>query len=169
MAGTRARDLLVVPVSAKGGDGYVANALVGVDSPAVEVFDEWASDEEPAWAKGVKEPPARKPKEAKALAASVEEEWADATAEAGKPLFEPRGISAEAHARVEAQAEDVAGARWKDRESRFGNVFGETVHLAIGVALREPGLLRAKQWLASRRRPGSTSTSPRLPRTWGAH
>ena len=138
VAGTRARDLLVLPVSAAGGDGYIANALVGVDSPAVEVFDEWASDEAPAWAKGVKEPPARKPKEAKALAASVEKEWAAATAEAGKPRFEPRGISAEAHARVEAQAEDEAGARWKDRESRFGNVFGETVHLAIGVALREP-------------------------------
>ena len=167
VAGTRARDLLVLPVSAAGGDGYIANALVGVDSPAVEVFDEWAADEAPAWAKGVKEPPARKPKEAKALAASVEKEWTAATTEAGKPRFEPRGISAEAHARVEAQAEDEAGARWKDRESRFGNVFGETVHLAIGVALREPRVARgAKRWLASRRRPGSTSTSPRPPRTW---
>ena len=152
VAGTRARDLLVVPVSAAGGDGYIANALVGVGSPAVEVFDEWASDEAPAWAKGVKEPPARKPKEAKALAASVEKEWADATLEAGKPRFEPRGISAEAHARVEAQAEDEAGARWKDRESRFGNVFGETVHLAIGVALRAPGARGATRSHASRRR-----------------
>jgi ATP-dependent helicase/nuclease subunit A len=114
-----------------------------VDSPALDVFDEWLPDEVPAWAKGVKEPPARKPKEAKALAVSVEKEWAAATTEAGKPRFEPRGISAEAHARVEAQAEDEAGARWKERESRFGNVFGETVHLAIGVALREPGLLAA--------------------------
>ena len=92
VAGTRARDLLVLPVSAAGGDGYITNALVGVDSPAIEVFDEWASDEAPAWAKGVKEPPARKPKEAKALAALVEKEWISATTEAGKPRFEPRGI-----------------------------------------------------------------------------
>ncbi len=70
----------------------------------------------------------------------VEKEWTAATAEAGKPRFEPRGISAEAHARVEARAEDEAGARRKDRESRFGNVFGHTVHLAIGAALRQPGL-----------------------------
>lgn len=140
VAGTRARDLLVLPVSAGGGEGKITNALVGVESPALEIYQEWTPDETPTWAKGVKAPPARKPKEIKTLAASVEREWGAASAEAGKPLFEPRGVSAEAHARVEAQAEDEAGARWKDRESRFGNVFGETVHLAIGVALREPAV-----------------------------
>jgi ATP-dependent helicase/nuclease subunit A len=138
VAGTRARDLLVLPVSAAGGE--VTAALRGIDSPALDVLDEWNGDEVPAWAKAVKAPGARKPKDAKALATSVEKAWGAATAEAGQPHLEPRGISTEAHARVEALLEDEAGARWKERESRFGNVFGHTVHLAIGMALREPGL-----------------------------
>ncbi len=140
VAGTRARDLLVLPVSGAGGPGFIANALVGVQSPTLDVWDEWTDEEAPGWARGLTEPPASKPREAKALAASVEKEWSAATAEAGKARFEPRGISAEAHARIESQAEDEAGTRWKERESRFGNVFGETVHLAIGVALREPAV-----------------------------
>ena len=144
VAGTRARDLLVLPVSASGSPANVTNALVGVSSPALDVYDLWTEEEVPAWAKGVKPPPARKPKEAKALAAAVEKEWSEASAVAGKSLFTPRGVSAEAHARVEAQAEGEAGARWKDRESRFGNVFGETVHLAIGVALRNPEMEAAE-------------------------
>ena len=143
VAATRAKELLVLPVAVGAKGTFVTPALVGKDSPAIEPYEEWTPVKVPAWAKGVKPPPARKPKEAKALVAAVEKDWAEASAAAGKPLFAPRGISAQAHARVEAQAEDEAGARWKDRESRFGNVFGETVHLAIGVALREPGLLAA--------------------------
>ena len=138
VAGTRARDLLVLPTAGGGGPDCITNALVGVESKALVLQEEWTPDEVPAWAKGVKEPPVRKPKEAEALAARVEKEWSTATADAGRPRFQPRGISAEAHARIEA--EDEAGARWKNRESRFGNVFGETVHVAIGFALREPGL-----------------------------
>ncbi|MGA8890176.1 MAG: UvrD-helicase domain-containing protein [Anaeromyxobacteraceae bacterium] len=141
VAGTRARDLLVLPTAGGGGPGCVTNALVGVESPALVVHGEWQPDAVPAWARGVKEPPVRRPKEAKALVAKVEKAWTAATVEAGKTRFEPRGISAEAHARLDA--EDEAGERWKARDSRFGNVFGETVHLAIGLSLREPELAAA--------------------------
>lgn len=139
VAGTRARDLLVLPAPAGGGDGFVTHALIGVSSPALDVHDEWMEGEPPAWANGIGEPAPRQPREAAALAASVAAGWAAAAAESGRPRFEPRGISTEAHARVEARFEDEAGARWTERQSRFGNVFGHTVHLAIGAALREPG------------------------------
>ena len=58
------------------------------------------------------------------------------------PRFLPRGVSTEAHERTdrESEGEGEAGARWKLRESRFGRVFGDTVHRAIGLSLREPGL-----------------------------
>jgi hypothetical protein len=87
-------------------------------------------------------PPARVPKEAAALARRVEKDWSAATAEAGMLRFLPKGVSTEAHERVdrESESEGEAGERWKLRESRFGRVFGETVHRAIGISLREPGL-----------------------------
>ena len=138
VAGTRARDLIVLPVAGGGGADRVTSALVGVGSPALEVYAEWTPDGVPAWARGVKEPPVRKPKEAKALAVAVEKAWGAATAEAGKARFEPRGISTEAHRKVEREAEGEAGELWKDWESRFGNVFGATVHAAIGISLRDP-------------------------------
>jgi ATP-dependent helicase/nuclease subunit A len=139
VAGTRARDLLVLPLSAKEGD-FVVRALAGTESPALDVHDEWVPGKPPAWARRVKAPAPRKPREARALARVAEEAWSAAVAAAARPLFEPRGVSTEAHARVEARREDEAGARWTERESRYGNVFGHTVHLAIGAALREPGL-----------------------------
>jgi ATP-dependent helicase/nuclease subunit A len=143
VAGTRARDLLVVPLSGKDGEEIIARALVGTSSPALDVHDEWVGERVPAWARRVKVPAAPRPREARALAASVAAAWDASAAEAGLARFEPRGVSTEAHARVEAQAEDEAGARWTDRESRYGSVFGHTVHLAIGAALREPGLSAA--------------------------
>ena len=96
----------------------------------------------PAWAKGVEAPPARVPKEAAALARRVEKDWTAATADAGTLRFLPKGVSTEAHERVdrESEGEGEAGERWKPRESRFGRVFGDTVHRAIGISLREPGL-----------------------------
>jgi ATP-dependent helicase/nuclease subunit A len=143
VAGTRARDLLVLPVATggKGGSGdRVTNALAGEASPALEVLPEWTGDRAPAWARGVAPPAPRKPTEAAALAASVEAAWRAASAESGRARLEPRAVSARAHARVEAEGEGEAGGRGKERESRHGRTFGDTVHLAVGAALREPGL-----------------------------
>jgi ATP-dependent helicase/nuclease subunit A len=140
VAATRAKDLLVLPVAVGAKGTFVTPALVGQDSPAVEPHEEWTPEKVPAWAKGVRPPPARKPREAKALAASVEKEWSAAIADAGKSRFAPRGISTEAHRLAENETEGEAGKLWKERESRFGRVFGDTVHTAIGISLREPGL-----------------------------
>jgi ATP-dependent helicase/nuclease subunit A len=83
------------------------------------------------------------------LAAEVERAWSRAAAEAGRPRFVPRGVAAEAHRAVdegvtaeegEEAAEGKAGGRWKPREGRFGRLFGDAVHAAIGHALRDPDL-----------------------------
>jgi len=142
VAATRARELLVVPVAGGGQATRVTTALVGQSSPALDVHEEWSDGKVPSWAKGVKAPTARMPRDAAALAKRVEKDWAAATTEAGMPRFLPKGVSTEAHERVdrESEGEGEAGERWKLRESRFGRVFGDTVHRAIGLSLREPGL-----------------------------
>jgi ATP-dependent helicase/nuclease subunit A len=143
VAATRARDLLVLPRAGSPDPRYVTDALVGdAPSAAVRVYEPWTDDSRPAWAGGV-EPPVRPPPRAAAgLAAEVEEAWSRAAEEAGRPRLVPRGVAAEAHrvVRDEAAAEGEAGARLKEREGRFGRLFGETVHAAIGHALREPAL-----------------------------
>lgn len=130
VAATRAKELLVVPVAGGGSATRVTTALVGQSSPALDVQEEWTDDKIPAWAKGVKAPPVRVPKEAAAMA------------EAGMLRFPPKGVSTEAHERIDRESEGAgeAGERRKLRESRFGPVFGDTVHRAIGISLREPGL-----------------------------
>jgi len=142
VAATRAKELLVVPVAGGGSATRVTTALVGQSSPALDVQEEWTDDEIPAWAKGVKAPPVRVPKEAAALAKRVEKDWTAAMAEAGMLRFSPKGVSTEAHERIDRESEGAgeAGERRKLRESRFGPVFGDTVHRAIGISLREPGL-----------------------------
>jgi len=142
VAATRAKELLVVPVAGGGHPTRVTTALVGQSSLALDLYEPWTDEEVPAWAKGVKAPAARKPKESAALAKRVEKDWTAATAEAGRLRFLPKGVSTEAHERVdrESEGEGEAGERWKLRESRFGRVFGDTVHRAIGLSLREPGL-----------------------------
>jgi ATP-dependent helicase/nuclease subunit A len=169
VAATRARDLLVLPRAGEFASGYVADALAGEEaSAAVRVWEPWTDESRPAWAEGI-EPPARPPPAAAAgLAAEVEESWLRAAAEAGRPRWAPRGVAAEAHRAVregeeparaeratapggggaaeegvgegEEAEEGTAGARRKTREGRFGRIFGDTVHSAIGHALREPSL-----------------------------
>jgi len=138
VAATRARDLLVLPVT---GRSQVTRALAGDEkAPAVAVHEAWTDEARPEWAKEVRPPAERRARVAEALAARVEAAWSAAAEESGRPRFAPRGVSTEAHRVVESEAEGEAGARWKEREGRFGRLFGDTVHLAIGIALREPAL-----------------------------
>jgi len=140
VAATRARDILVLPVALGGNGRFVTNGLQGAGSPAVAVQAAWTDEERPAWAKEVGLPPERKTRVNAALATEAESAWHAASAEAAKPRFAPRGVAAAALGAVEREAEGEAGARGKAREGRFGPVFGETVHLAIGVSLREPAI-----------------------------
>jgi len=139
VAATRARDLLVLPVarSAKGA-GYVTGQLAA-DAPSrlVEPLEPYALDAEPAWARGVAPPARPEPGDASGLAERALARWRAALDEVGRPRCAPSSVTAEAHAR--AEAEEDAGAR-TPRPSRFGRVFGDTVHRAIGLSLAEAAL-----------------------------
>jgi len=143
VAATRARDVLVLPIALGAKGDFVTPALRGVESPALAVADVWTDEARPAWAADVKAPEERAPNVNAELAAKVEAAWSGAAAAASAPLLVPKGVAAEAHEVVERRAEGEAGARWKERKGRFGAEFGETVHLAIGNALREPVLTPA--------------------------
>jgi ATP-dependent helicase/nuclease subunit A len=143
VAATRARDLLVLPRAGEPDEDYVTDALVGeAPSAAVRVYEPWTVEARPDWAEGVEPPERPIPPVAEALAAEVAEAWSRAAAEAGRPRWVPRGVAAEAHRAVREEIEDEgeAGSRAKPREGRFGRLFGDTVHAAIGLALREPAL-----------------------------
>jgi ATP-dependent helicase/nuclease subunit A len=140
VAATRARDLLVLPVAGALDEAFVADALVGdPKSPAVYLEDAWGPGVVPAWAKDVVPPRARAPRTVKKLEVELKAAWDRAAAEAARPRSSPVGVSTEAH-KVAEEASDEAGASWKNRPSRFGPVFGDTVHRAIGLALAEPAL-----------------------------
>jgi len=142
VAATRARDLLVLPVAQGGKAGSVTAALLGGEaSPAVRVEEAWTDEGPPAWARRVGPAPGRAARVDEELPGQVEAAWSAACAEAGRPRFAPRGVAALAHQAVEREVEGEAGGRSEAREGRFGLAFGETVHLAIGAALREPSLV----------------------------
>jgi ATP-dependent helicase/nuclease subunit A len=143
VAATRARDLLVLPIALGAKGSFVTPVLRGLESPALAVEEAWTDEARPAWAAAAEPLPERTPKVNAALAAKVEAEWSTAAMAASAPRLVPKGVAAEAHELVERQAEGEAGARWKERKGRFGAEFGETVHLAIGKALRDPALAAA--------------------------
>lgn len=157
VAATRARDLLLLPVA---GDppkaSWIPGALAGPKAledgadPALRPlapFVEGAAP--PPWAEPP-DAPARPPgADVEAIAAEAASRWREAVLEAGRPRSAPVAASAIAHGATERRDPPAPEAplpgegetvRPPRRESRHGPVFGETVHLAIGHALREPGL-----------------------------
>ena len=147
VAATRARDLLVLPVAEAPRPGWITGRLAaGSPAALVEPLEPYALGAEPAWAKEIA-PPAPRPRgDASALEAQVDAAWRAAVGEAALPRFAPTAVTAEAHAAhpgddVERPGE--AGAPRPPRKGRFGRVFGDTVHLAVGLALRHPALAPA--------------------------
>lgn len=144
VAATRARDLLVLPVAGGATPDWVTGRLVaGAPAELMETLEPWVAGAEPAWATEVPAPEARPRGDAAALEAETSATWQAAAAEAARPRFVPSAVSAEAHAAIEPpDRPGEAGAR-PERRSRYGPVFGETVHLAIGFALRDRSLAPA--------------------------
>jgi ATP-dependent helicase/nuclease subunit A len=145
VAGTRARDLLVLPVAAGLEEGSITRALLGPqDGPAVELLEASVDPRMAPWAAEVEPPAPRRPRNAPALAGRTATAWREAASASGRRLHVPTGVSTEAHRIVEAEREGDAGRWTKAREGRFGRLFGDTVHEAIGVALRAPALAAAE-------------------------
>src|SRR4029453_8880799 len=63
----------------------------------------------------------------------IHDTWQSAVAEAAQTRFRPVSVTGESLAAL-GDEEDGAGA-YKRRKGRFGPVFGETVHRAIGLVL----------------------------------
>ncbi len=136
VAATRARDLLVVPCagSVAAGRMICGDLLDGADRALVRSLDLYRPGSGAPWLTTPAPRPARA--EAAALEHAGGERWAGACAEAARPRFAPAAVSDTAHRLLERDsAEPVAR---KARPGRFGDVFGSTVHLAIGAVLREP-------------------------------
>ncbi|HZZ83942.1 MAG TPA: UvrD-helicase domain-containing protein [Anaeromyxobacteraceae bacterium] len=144
VAATRARDRLVLPVPLPGKQSRITACLAA--GAGAQALEELGVEGAPGWAAAAVPPEPRRPRAAAKLAAEVEGAWDEAARAAGKAHLSPAGVSSEAHAAAEPapqasddDARDFAPPR-KYRPGRFGNLFGDTVHRAIGVALREPAL-----------------------------
>jgi ATP-dependent helicase/nuclease subunit A len=142
VAATRARDLLVVPKAGDvpAGKFVCGDLLDGAPPELVHVVERYVDGgEPPAWARRQEgglaggTPPA----DGARVEREVGEWWKGVAAEAARPRFRPASVSGEARAEARDETEEAtaAGPR-KSREGRFGDLFGTTVHHAIGLVLR---------------------------------
>ena len=143
VAATRARDLLIIPKAGTLVPGtYVCSALLA-QAPAhlVHELEPYVQGTEPAWAKTKTSPHASKPADNEALERDVTTWWTATFESASQPRFRPASVSGEAHlAPTEELEEALDPQSRKPHPGRFGNVFGTTVHEAIGRVLRDPAL-----------------------------
>jgi ATP-dependent exoDNAse (exonuclease V) beta subunit len=158
VAATRARDLLLIPAPtlATPGRHVSADLLAEAGNNLVETIEPYGGDSEPAWAAGVEPAPevAVAPPKARALAqARAAEEalaasWTALAAASAQPHLAPISVTALAHeapAVVRASEDDDAvepapRPTRTGRFGRFGKVFGDAVHRAIGIKLNQPSL-----------------------------
>jgi ATP-dependent helicase/nuclease subunit A len=159
VAATRARDLLVLPVAGEPNPKWISGRLVArAPDELVTHLETFVLGGEPAWAAEVAAPAARPRSDGSALAAEVGAAWQEAAGRAAAPRFSPASVSGEAHRLAELaemeERDERTGANRPARTSRFGNVFGEAVHRAIGIALAEPALAPAAAVERARRLTG---------------
>jgi ATP-dependent helicase/nuclease subunit A len=137
VAATRARDLLVIATPEGKIGPYISTALLK-DAPEalVEKLAPYTDGGGAAWSGEISAPaPVPVDGAASPLEQSLGTQWAAAVAESGQPRLQPRGVSSQAHlvsVSTEGEPTPVPAAR----TSRFGTVFGDTVHRAIGMVLR---------------------------------
>ncbi len=137
VAATRARDLLVVP---KAGDVPPGRFVCGdllADAPAglTRSTEAYVEGEEPGWARDLAPHAQPRPGDAADLEKRVLDRWIAASREAARPRFRPARVSAEAG----ELDEEIDVTLPKQREGRYGGLFGSAVHHAIGLVLRNGG------------------------------
>ncbi len=142
VAATRARDLLIIPKagSVPPGKFICGDFLADVPRRLVQTIDAYVPGAEPAWSRQLKAIERKAPGDGTELEKRVEGEWGKASVEAARPRFRPVSVSALARVSPREEAEDAIEALpLKDREGRYGGLFGSTVHHAIGLMLRSSG------------------------------
>ncbi|OGK85255.1 MAG: hypothetical protein A2X53_12805 [Candidatus Rokubacteria bacterium GWA2_70_23] len=143
VAATRARDLLVVPRAGAMPPGKLicGDLLAATSLASVREREPYRDGAEPAWARAI--PPRGKPRrlDGAQLYRKVTERWSTAAGEAGRPRFAPASVTGEAHAHAADGDGDLPEpAARKPRAGRFGSRFGDTVHRALAMVLRDPAI-----------------------------
>lgn len=93
-----------------------------------------------SWSRQLKAVEHKAPGDASELEQQVAEQWGKVSIEAMRPRFRPASVSALARVSPREETEDAVEALvLKDREGRYGGLFGSTVHYAIGLVLRSSG------------------------------
>jgi ATP-dependent exoDNAse (exonuclease V) beta subunit len=156
VAATRARELLITASAggAKCGRHIAADLLDAVSPSLISIIDPFDPGELPDWAQSVqlaKPIDVRPPKKAALAEARRQEEllateWLNAAHASAIPQLAPTSVTSLAHreevifrsrAEDEEPSEKPAPAR---RPGRFGKLFGEVVHRAIGFKLSMPAV-----------------------------
>ncbi len=127
VAVTRARDLLVIPQAGAPSSRMVCGELLsGCDASFLTMLAPHRGEQVPDWAAGIAPVPATSSLSPTTLDAEIAKKWNAAAESAAQPRFRPTAVSRAAHS-------DLA----KPHPGRYGPVFGETVHRAIGIMLQE--------------------------------
>jgi ATP-dependent exoDNAse (exonuclease V) beta subunit len=139
VAATRARDLLIVPKAGTVAPGkfVCGDLLADVPEQLIRTTETYFDGAEPAWARQMKAVMRGAPGDGSELEQRVADQWARVSVEAARPRFRPASVSALARISSDADTEEALGTvPPKDREGRFGSTFGNVVHHAIGLVLR---------------------------------
>ena len=132
VAATRARDLLVLPKAGRPNPSYIQSTLLGSAVPgAVRELDTYFEGAGAPWANEITEPEPFDQSKTTEIDRQIADRWRVAETEAARPRFRAVGVAGDARLRVEQDLEAVELPK-KDRGGRYGAVFGETVHRAIG-------------------------------------
>jgi len=126
VAATRARDVLVIPQVGKPDDRWIFGRLLGATrSPTVIEQAAHAPQQHAGWFAAAAPAAAVPPSEVTQRDVELARTWTERAIEASQRRLFPRAFRHAASPRL----------LW-GKKGRFGTVFGETVHLAIGLALQ---------------------------------
>ena len=144
VAATRARDLLVVPKAGAPDARHICGRLLANTNPSLtEELKAYQTGKGVRWANAIKEPAPPKLTDAAVLEAEILARWEPAVRDVAQPRYEPAGVAGEAELSPDDEGAEGAPTSNK-RVGRYGREFGDTVHRAIGLAMRDPSLSAAR-------------------------
>lgn len=157
VATTRARDRLVLATPLDKSGEFISGLLLSdVPKEMIHVMAPYDHQDGAAWASDIavadltQTAPPRAAGKGSGLESQLAARWQVAIAESARPRFQPRAISSHASSFVPSvvvaphghggEGEDLVDVEAmvprRPRISRYGPVFGDTVHRAIGIMLR---------------------------------
>lgn len=138
VAATRARDRLVMAFTTKSGASDVSGLLLGKKDPAlVNVREAHVDEDVPNWADGIDDPVPVSLRVDADFEKPLNERWNAAVAQVTTPRFVSVAVTTAARQFVSVETTDDEPRPRSARIGRYGAVFGDTVHRAIGLALAD--------------------------------